>query len=532
MVTKCLYMKLYFLAIITVLLLITSTVIGQTVKMDDGLLAEFQKSGVIKKHNEINGYYFFYKIKERNRKERIYYLDILDKDLETISKKKIIGSKSLSLINSAFNGQHFLFKYLDSKERKIHHKIYDKEGQLISIKTKDISKKTAKNYLHNSDEMYKTNFPELFAIPNHGFISYTLNKKSKKEYEVDFISSISESQDWMFSSNPNSSDHKEASLLTFSEKVVISLVEIKNSATSDLSKYKLIANDIQSGENIFRLNLNDDKYAIELTTGKLIPETNEVILLGEFYDTKLNSSKNTSLGLFTYKMNLSGEITDRKYHLWSESEKNTSTENKKDKKMSIWFHDFIHANDGSIIAVGEKYKKAVDGAGVAVNVLDVFLGILLGYYAGPSESMTKIVIEDMYLYKFSPEFELDTTIVIDKNRKDLQLAPGSGFLSTRSLGQYVSNIGGFDYAFTQLNEKGNDFEIIYMLEKFNQNRYEKTICGTLKYENGEITQQETPMEFYSNSEIINMYPATDGYVLFTEYFYNEEKIDNRFLKLK
>ena len=528
-------MKANFLVVIFIgLFFIVSTAIGQNVKMDDGLIGELQKSGVIKKHNEITGYYFFYKIKERNRQERMYYLDILDQDLKTISKKKIIGSKSLNLINSAFNGQYFMFKYIDSKERKIIHKMYDEEANLISVKVKNISKKVARMYL-NIEETDKST-PELIAIPNKGFLSYTFTLNPKNSYQIDFFSSEDENKDWSVNSNENSAFHKTANLFTFNEDVVISLVNIQSTISNDNLQQRILAHNIQTGEQQFQVDLKDDKYTIDLTSGELIAGSNELLLIGEFHQLNANPSKKSSLGLFTYKMNLFGEIIDRKYHLWSESDHMAITENndnKKNKKTSIWFHDFIHTSDGSIIVVGEKYRKAVDGAGVAINILDIFLGVLMGYNSyGANESMTKIVIEDMFIYKFSPEFELDTTIVINKNQRDFQLASGSSFLSTRALGQYIVNIGGFDYAFTQLNEKGDDFAVIYMSDKFSKDRYEKTICGVVKYENGEIIQQETPMDFYSNSEIINMYPATDGYVLFTEYFYKEDKIDNRFLKLK
>ncbi len=516
------------------LLLLTISVLGQTiVKMEDNSEATLKNSGVIKDHNKVTGYYFFYQINERRRKERIYYLDLFDEAMNVISKKKIVGSKTLELISSAFNGEYFMFKYLDSKERKVYHKMYNKEAELIDIDTKELSKKEAKRYLSMNNE--KANLPEVFAISDKGFISYTYAKNNKNGYEIDFISSKDEKLNWSVVSDINANINKSARLLTFNEDIVISLISNQPTSNSNLTNFQLLANNINSGEKHFKVEIKDKNYTVDLTNGSLLKESGQILLIGEFYPPNSAPSKKSSLGLFTYTMDLSGKIIDRKYHNWNENDKETIAidEKGKKKKMSIWFHDFIQTEDGGLIAIGEKYRKAIDGTAVAINIFEIILFAFLGdYYYTSTEPMTKIVIDDMLIYKFSSEFELDTTIVIDKYHRDFDQMYGAGSMSAYDVGQYISQMGGFDYAFTQLNKNGANFSVVYMEDKYEDKRYFETVCARINYEDGQIIKYETEMDFYKDSEIINIFPSSDNYILFSEYFYKEKVLENRFLKLE
>ena len=152
--------------------LIPMMVNAQKVSIDNIGKAWLRSSGPIIKSNEVQGYYFFYRLDEKSKKTRVYLLDIYDENLESVAKKRIVGSKSLTLMESAFDGENIMFKFYDAKERKFSFRVYDQKAEFVNKKDREVDFRS----ISQQEKMYLMQLGQggddvqsnqtLFAIPN------------------------------------------------------------------------------------------------------------------------------------------------------------------------------------------------------------------------------------------------------------------------------------------------------------------------------------------------------------------------------
>ena len=187
----------------------------------------------------------------------------------------------------------------------------------------------------------------------------------------------------------------------------------------------------------------------------------------------------------------------------------------------IFFHEVIKTDDGKFYAVGEEFKRQVDGGGIAK-------GFAPGGMAGKS-SYTKMVIRDLVFFEFGADHTLQDVKRFEKNQSDISLGSLIAVAGPQSLGYYMQYEGYFDYEFTQRHADNSVFTVGYI--DFEKKKGEKNawVFGAISYADGEFTSDKIPLE----TEAAEMWiaPGKPGYVVVCEYDKKEKTLDSRLEKI-
>ena len=117
----------------------------------------------------------------------------------------------------------------------------------------------------------------------------------------------------------------------------------------------------------------------------------------------------------------------------------------------MYFHNIVQDNQGRFYAIAEQYRRAVSAGGVALNALAAASG------SSGGANNTKLVTEDLMIYEFSPEFELEGVEIFDKHKSNVHLPISVDYISIQKLGYFMDYYDGFDYTFTQTNKDNSMF---------------------------------------------------------------------------
>ena len=159
---------------IIVMLLGILTIQSQTLSIDNVRKAALRTSDAIKEGSDVKGYYFFYVSDKIDKNTNEYTLRILDNNLKVLKDVKFQDSKSVTILESSFNGTDIIFLFYDSKEKTFEYQVYGADGNKKSFSyTRVLSKKEQKllesTYLAMDDE--DQTLKGLYPLEGKGFIS-------------------------------------------------------------------------------------------------------------------------------------------------------------------------------------------------------------------------------------------------------------------------------------------------------------------------------------------------------------------------
>jgi hypothetical protein len=249
-------------------------------------------------------------------------------------------------------------------------------------------------------------------------------------------------------------------------------------------------------------------------------------LYGEYFDKCGNVMKDKSKGFAFVGVDETGKTLSEKYSSWSVDlgkHLGTSSNGKIDDFGFMFLHNMVQTEDGSIYAIGEGYKKAASGLGIASTVLVAAAG------GSTSMSTIKLKVTDMLVIKFDPDFTVKEASIYKKSDNDVQLASGSEFMSTQMLGKAVKyGYGAFDYAYTQVNKDHSSFSVCYSDYERGKN-YKGATFNSITYNDGKLTQDKIQTKSDATRSIV--LPARQGQVLIMDYYRKDKKLDLHFEKL-
>ena len=144
---------------------------------------------------------------------------------------------------------------------------------------------------------------------------------------------------------------------------------------------------------------------------------------------------------------------------------------------------------------------------------------------GGEGSLVDISIRDMFIFKFSPDFELADVQVFAKTKSTFGLPQGAGVASAQLLARYLDYFGAFDYTFTQSRNDNSTFSIGYV--DYERKKGEKNMLRftALTYTDGEFVKDKIDMQTKNTRMWIE--PAKPGHVLLYEYSRKLKTLDMR-----
>lgn len=477
-------------------------------------------SGPILQNDRVTGYYLFYKMEKAKKGVNTYLLRILDENLNDFQTSEMEESTRTYLAEGSFNGETILFKFADIKRKKLIFRSYDKNAQLIDKTERDLEATELRNYKLGYNGQQTIN--SLFDVGEKGFVDYS-SKLNGAAYAVNFIPSDNNMKGWELNSPVKG--YQSASYLSHSENVVFSLVARKPSMMSKDLSFEVCAIDISTGEMLFTTELADAFFAGQPLGAYFDQKTGLLNVMGIYYEAGTKVLKDNGLGLFKYQIDRNGEIVNKNQLSWTKDFRKfvTVDDNGKitneDKNGFLYFHNIVQHPDGSVIAVAEQYKKAADAAGIAMAAL------------GGGTSTTKVVINDMVLFKFTEDFSIDDVVFISKSKSNFTLPGGYDFMNIHLLSHIVKVMGGFDYSFTLNNRSEESISIGYVDYEKKKGAKNEWIFGAVTYYDGEFISDKITLGSPNDNIRRNVIPGKPGYITIINYDRLEKKVEMHLEKI-
>lgn len=505
-------MKKHFFMLLSALILFTGSIQAQTRSIENVQSVQLRSSGEIIQDDQIKGYYFFYKVDRVDRKNSLYELSILDANLNEVSSQEIITSKYSYLTEASYNGSQLMMEFYDYKQKEYSLRLFDqKANQLAEIALGEHS--IYMNPIRTDNDEIRSNY--LFSVPNNGFMFYNMVKNKKLGYEIKHFNNKGVA-DWTYASERKSDLLEAATLLAADEDIIVNILAVRPKLMSMKgNKSTLLGIDSKTGKKRFELDLNDKKNDLTILNGFFNTLTGNIMVMGMTYKPG-EAPKGKSTGLFALQIDRNGEVVSDSRLSWTKEVAQFIPVNEKGKLEDVgylYFHQIMQDNQGRFYAVAEQYRRSVSALGVAVLAM------------GGGASATKLVTEDMMIFEFSPEFELEGVEFFDKTKNDVYLPLNVDFVSIQVLGMLMDIYDGFDYNFTQTNRSKSMFAATYIdFEKIKGER-NHFVFGAIVHTEDQYTVDKISLQTEATS--LTVMQAKPGHVLIAEYNRKEKIINLR-----
>jgi hypothetical protein len=522
-------MKQRFLILILLLLFFKGN--AQTLSRDNVAKISTRGSGTIYLDNQVKGYYTFYLLEKKDKKNNNYQLSLFDENLREINSISIVKPKYYVIIDGAFNGSAFCFMFYDTKSKSVEFITYDRTlAQLGSFTRVEKNKTTTANYMAMA-QGGSLSQAYLIGIKEKGFLFYGLSAAGL-QYQIEFFDNDMKKV-WTDAA-PNNKQVELASEGFQEDNYIGTLITKKRNASSKDIDVDLLVHDVGSGRKLFRVPVGTDQYSVTFSDVYYDREKQNFIVFGEYYNKKDKEAKAQSLGFICMAYDFNGKIVSQRTNSWATEISRVTPVNEKGKfdgsNTSVIFHDIIRTTDGQFFAVGEQYKKAVNGAGVALNILSMAAAVAGGGGAYTTASSVQINVYNIVVFQFNADFSINKVHFFEKDKNVVLLPAGSGLTSTKQLSFYAKAVGGFDYVYTQESSDKNTFIVTYINYDREKGQKATNMLGSIIY-TPEKTFVVDKLALNRKSSDYFVSRAKEGYVLITEYFKKEKRLDSRLEKL-
>ena len=134
-----------FKRLFTAFLLTCACAIGFSqgkLSIDNVHAAYLRNSGTIMENNQIKGYFFLYQSDKIDRQTNEYTLQILDQNINKVIDIKFEDSKTLSLLEAAYNNSSLAFLFKNNDNKTLDLKVYSIDGKLKYTYSRSFDKRT------------------------------------------------------------------------------------------------------------------------------------------------------------------------------------------------------------------------------------------------------------------------------------------------------------------------------------------------------------------------------------------------------
>jgi len=501
---------------------------AQKVSFDDVLSIQLRNMGPILEDNQVKGYYMFYKVDKVDRKNNAFLLRILDENLRDVAKKRFVNSKHTVLTEAAYNGKAFLFSFLDAKEKVLKLTTYDKEMTRLGSQKIELDKWGMSQYQTQLSSSRKeeeaSDSKMIFPMGDHGFARYNLVKNKKVGYEIEYLpNDLKRKESWNKKSPENSKVMLMAGFADASDKYLVSAVTTKPKLLSNKNLTFLLQTiELETQKVVFEKELKSSKYIYSFMNATISEDQKSIMVLGEYFNSSDNILKDRSQGLYALEYDMTGKVIKEEHHSWTgaiSKKVKVGKKGKIDDKGYIAFHKILKSANGHYYAIGEQYKKAASGAGIAIAAL------------GGRASVMKMVVMDLVIFDLNPDLSLNDVQIFEKEKQNIILPAGMGHQPPTLLSYYIRAYGAFDYSFTQLNEDNSSFFSTYASTEKKKGEKRKSYFGIISHTDGDEDYVLDKIDLETDATRINVFPAKPGYILLTEYYKKKKKLESRLEKI-
>jgi hypothetical protein len=512
------------LTVLFLLCLITASLSMAQQRKFENLIKYYRAgNGPIMENDKLVGYYAFYMYDKADKKNDAYLLNLMDDNLNVVKSIDILRPKGEFLLETVFNGNAFCCVFYNSK-KGVETITFDKAGKKLgSVLKEDLTKmeKIMLNAVAQSNNDDPAN-ASIFPLGSAGFIQQTSTKNDKMGYAFTAYDNNMKKL-WSVGSSPTSKLLESADLTFSSEDYAgVAIARKKNMMTKEFDTYISLL-DCKTGKFLFEKELKgENKGEMSVLNMFFDKEKKQLALFGEYYAPGDEVLKSRSQGIFIMSYDESGNIVaDKKYSWLGDIKKIAKMEGGAEAEekdaVRVFFHKVYRTADGSVVAIGEQFKKTTSAAGLAGRAL------------GGNASASQITIMNMVKLALAPDLSLSGYTIISKKKTRAPLPEGYGTLNPTMLSYYVKAMGGFDYEFTSSDLQRDKYYTVYKDydREGADGKKSDVMLGIIKTEEGKSSVVKAPINIESSYFSIN--PAKPGFVQITEYN-KKKKTLNMFLE--
>ncbi len=480
----------------------------------------------ITENQEVKGYYSLMAADKAGKKQRNYVLSILDNNLKRTYVVDLVKSDRLVMLESSYNGERFCFSYYDARQRILEYDVLDKTGKAVGQYSLEISKVEGQLYsqmLATDDDTYQGT---LVAVKGKGFIRYGYEKENGFRISMEMIDN-SGNRKWEADSRVTTKKSYESVYPLFTDdRVAIAVLTTRDKLFgTQNTEYSVIFLNTDNGKEYFRLkSAGPEGYQLCALGASFNSQSQTYFVYGQFFGKDDDLTKDDSKGFYMQEVDLDGKVISDGFTKWEEQINGTLARKSKGeikKNMKLFVHTVVRTTDGRVFAIGEQYRKAASGIGIASQVLN-------GGNSGTS--VVKVETHNMVCLEFDEKLKFKDATIYNKNKTNIQLPQGWGTVDANRLGSLLNTYGYFDYAFTSTSADKKCFTSCYV-------DYDKDKEAGSNYTIGNIGLNKDQALMYDKIQLVTkpstfyVYKAKPGYIAIFEYYKKDKKGTLRLEKL-
>ncbi len=476
-----------------------------------------RNSGVIKKNNVVKGYYNFYEFDKIDRNTRLFKLNLMDENLNSLGTKEIQGPKEWVLISSGFDGNNFCFKFWDEKAKTFELKVYDQQAKEVNSVTTEINYKPSSMKYKNYQMSVS---PELNINENNGFVDYTFNEPNDA-FIISYAGGTAQ-KSWNHTYEPEGKSRiMLPNYLNGNADIILTAVtRVEKGLYSIKTQNLMIANSVKDGRQLFEMPMefDNDNYVVPVNA---VFGDNKITVIGLNYK-KAKTFSTTPDGFAFLEIDKTGKLLKSNFKTFDESlSKYLTIDNGKlDGGYFLYIHDIVKTNKNTNLVIAEKFKKP--GGSGALSAFATLTGV----------SMVSLQLENMVVIEYDNNGNAIQAEEIPKAKGSTQNFPSyTGFLSPYLLANWAKLMGQLDYMYTLKSDDNAEITFSFVdYEKLDEDASKTKNFGQIKYKAGKITVDKIAIK-KDKASWSYILPAKTNHVIQVNYFKKEKKMTMDMIKL-
>ncbi len=496
--------------ILLMCLTISSIAFSQSKVLENVIDIEVRSTVEITNNKQIVGYAFFYKI-DKMKKSALYRLAILDENLKEIGSNEFEGPKDLLLRRAVYESERILLSFYDEDKKDGYDKfvkVYDLKGRemgLVAYEPEKVKKGMFGAAIAASmDAIYEGTD----NVEGKGFVTVYQSKAKVGGVNVQMIG-LNGKLKWEQAIAADKGDRTDLYLLGTTTNTILLFEMDRGSVMNRDAEIFLVGLSADNGKQLFKkpMDLKGFTYEPMLIKNSTDGKLKIVSTIADQSDNFASAKPN---GISIGNLNdLTGEIKtikDFNYQNDLGNVLNMKNENKSEDGY-IKAHNVLIMKDGSMVLVGEFFRKTVSAGGVAMKIL-----------SRGQASAAQATIEDMFLLRIDNNLKAKSLEKIEKDKERVSL-PTDG-LSIGLTARLLTYQHDFGYMYT---DEGMDEKQKTILARgaFGEDKY-GTVAITVDDKKGFTTKRFSLEKEKKVSYFISR--AKPGYVMIMKYNSKEKTI--------
>ncbi len=454
-------MKKLKLIAVVIFLFTAGATFAQSKLLENVIEVNLQSSVAIRNNNQIVGYALFYKI-DKMKKSSLYRLEILDENLKPIGNNEFEGAKDLILRKAVYESNQILLSFYDSDKKDGYArfvKIYDLKGKETGMVPYDPEK--AKKGMFGAamaDQMENT-YEGTTNVEGKGFICIYQLKAKTGGVDMQMIDTKGKLK-WEKSITAEKGDRYDIYLVSATPNTLLFYqIERASIMTADADVF-LVGISTENGKELFKKSMKVKDLALEPMLIKNASD-GKLKIVSTMYDAGDKFYKAKPIGFSIGELNdVTGDIKLLKDFSYQNDLSNVlemKTESKSEDGY-IQAHNICMMPDGSMVLVGEFFRKTVSALGVASRLLS----------RNSSTAAAQATIDDMFLLRIDNTLKPKSLEKIEKDKERFPIV--SEGMSIGLMARWLVYMNAFGYMYTDEGMDGQK-QTVLASGSFGEERY-------------------------------------------------------------